>query len=170
MHLARWRPLLLGPVAALAFGEITLARQPTFGEAPLDYLFDAATGLVLVMAGLIAWSRRPGARTGPLLVLAGYLWYVGSLYILLPDRPGEPILAAIPFLGYAFRGYYDPILAWIVLTFPGRRLETRVDLVVVAGLAGLMAARTAARLASADADVDEALSVAVGGALVAIAL
>jgi signal transduction histidine kinase len=170
MHAARWRPLLLLPVIALAIGEITLARRPSFGEAPLDYLFDASTGLVLVVAGLIAWSRRPGARTGPRLVLAGYLWYVGSLYILLPDRPEDPVLGAIPFLGYALRGYYDPILAWIVLTFPGRRLETRPDRIVVVGLLVLMLARTAGRLASADAVIDEVLSVAVGVALIAIAL
>jgi signal transduction histidine kinase len=170
MHDARWRPLLLIPVTAVAIGMITLARRPSFGEAPLDFLFDASTGLVLVAAGLIAWSRRPGARTGPLLVLAGYLWYVGSLYELVPDRPGNAVVEAIPFLGYTLRGYYDPILAWIVLTFPGRRLETRVDRVVLAALVALMVVRTGARLARADAIVDEGLTVAVGGVLIAIAL
>jgi signal transduction histidine kinase len=144
---ARLRWLLLIPVALLAIGEITLARQPPFAEAPLDYLFDAVTGIALIVAGLIAWSRRPGAQTGPLLVLAGYLWYVGSLYILLPEHP-SPVVAGIPFAGFVLRGYYDPILAFVILTFPGHRLEARFDRAAVGGLTGLMVVRSAWRLVS----------------------
>ena len=191
---ARLRWLLIVPVALLAIGEITLARDPTFAQAPLDYLFDAVTGLALVVAGLIAWSRRPVARTGPLLVLAGYLWYVGSLYIVLPEHPG-PVIGAIPFAGFVLRGYYDPILAFVILTFPGHRLETRFDRAAVGGLVGLMIARSAWRLVGVQPGIgpgnppdappnpflivsdtatfiagDKALSVLVGLAMLAIAV
>lgn len=140
------RLFLLVPALLLAIGEITLARQPPFAEAPLDYLFDASTGVALVVAGLVAWSRRPGANTGRLLVIAGYLWYVGSLFTVLPDHPADPVLSRIPFLGFALRGFYDPILAFVVLTFPGDRLQGRSGKAIVGGLTALMIGRAAWRL------------------------
>ena len=106
------RLLLLVPVAGVAVLMVVTADD--LRDAPIDYLVDAATGVILVLAGLIAWDRRPAWRTGPLLVLAGYLWYVGSLYELMPDG------SFIPYLGFAFRGYYDLILAFVVLAVPGR--------------------------------------------------
>ena len=146
MPVARLRPLLLAPVVLMALAIVTLAKRPLFAEAPLDYLFDASTGVVLVVAGLVTWARRPSAWTGPLIVLAGYLWYVGSLYVILPDRPANELLARLPFLGFALRGYYDPILAFVVLTFPGDRLETRRDRLAIGALLALMLAHSAWRL------------------------
>lgn len=139
--LARVRPLLVVPVALLALAMAAVGREPSFQQAPLDYVFDGATGVVIVLAGLVAWDRRPGLRTGPFLVLAGYLWYVGSLYIILPG--GTPI----PFLAFGLRGYYDPILAFVVLAFPGDRLESKGDRTAVLALLGTMLLRSAWRLA-----------------------
>jgi signal transduction histidine kinase len=141
MRAARLRPLLLVPVILVAVGMVTLARHPPFDQAPLDYLFDASTGVILVVAGLVAWGRRPGALTGPLVVIAGYLWYVGSLFVIVPD-PTSPLIAGIPFLGFVLRGYYDPLLAFVVLTFPGHRLETWRDRLALGALLGLMVARS----------------------------
>jgi signal transduction histidine kinase len=134
------RAALIVPVLALGAGLIAAANHPPFWAAPLDYLFDAATGVVIAAAGLIAWDRRPAWRTGPLLVLAGYLWYVGSLYVIVGDS------TAIPFLGFALRGYYDVILAFVVLTVPGDRFRTRFDHAAVVLLFATMAIRTAWRL------------------------
>jgi len=96
--------------------------------------------IVIAAAGLVAWDRRPAWRTGPLLVLAGYLWYIGSLYVITGDR------TAVPFLGFAFRGYYDVILAFVVLTVPGDRFRSRFDRAVVILLFATMALRTIWRL------------------------
>ena len=104
-------------MVGLAVAILVLPTRPPFSEAPLDYLFDATTGLVIVVAGLVAWSRRPGHRTGPLLVLAGYLWYVGSLYELVPAG------TLVPLLGFAFRGYYDPHPGVRHPVRPGRSAE-----------------------------------------------
>ena len=134
------RLVLLVPVIALAAGLILFAHDPPFTVAPLDYLFDAATGVVIAVAGVVAWDRRPGWRTGPLLVLAGYLWYIGSLYIIA--GPGS----LVPFLGFAWRGYYDVILAFVVLAVPGDRLRTRLDRAAVWFLLVAMLVRTAWRL------------------------
>jgi signal transduction histidine kinase len=126
---------------------LATAHDPPLWEAPLDYIVDAATGVILVLAGLVAWDRRPAWRTGPLLVLAGYLWYVGSLYELVPDD------SFIPYLGFAFRGYYDVVLAFVVLAVPGDRLRRRSEVAVVLALGAAMAARTVWRLVATPPDV-----------------
>jgi signal transduction histidine kinase len=135
------RPLLLAWPVLVSWLMLTKSDPPTFLDAPLDFLFDTTTGIVITIAGLVAWSRRPERRSGVLLVIAGWLWYVGSLYTIVPrDSP-------IPYFGYAFRGYYDPIIAFVLLTFPRDRLETRFDRIALAALLGAMLVRTGWRLA-----------------------
>jgi signal transduction histidine kinase len=134
----RW--LLLLPVAGLALALIVFAHDPPLADDPFAYLFDASTGVVITLAGLVAWDRRPARRTGPLLVLAGYLWYVGSLYVLFPAE------SSVPFHSFTFRGYYDVLLAWVILSFPGDRLESRWDRAAVLALLATMLTRTAWRL------------------------
>jgi signal transduction histidine kinase len=141
------RLLSLVPLLAFALAELALVRPP-FLESPIDPLFDASTGVVLAMGGVVAWTRRPERRSGRLLVLAGYLWYVGSLYIVVPSG------TLVPFLGFALRGYYDPILAFVVLTFPGDRLARGLDRTAVRGLLAAMVMRSAWRLAGPQTGAD----------------
>jgi signal transduction histidine kinase len=42
-------------------------------------LVDLAVGWTLTGSGLIAWSRRPGSRVGPLIVISGFAWFLGTL-------------------------------------------------------------------------------------------
>ena len=142
----RLRLLLLLPLVLLALGEFVLASNPPFADDPIGYTFEAVTGVALGVAGLLLWSRRPAAKTGPLLVVAGWLWYIGDLHNLVPDHPAPAVLGLIPFFAFALRGYYDLILAFVVLSFPGRRLGSRVDRLVVVGLTGVMAVRSLWRL------------------------
>src|SRR5918999_4516226 len=101
-------------LGALAFAALTLALHVSFG-APVDFLvLEGALGVLFIVAGYVAWRRRPEVSTGPLLVLSGALWFVGS-YGLMPIVP----FAA---LGFAFSQLYDPVLAYLLLTFPGERL------------------------------------------------
>ena len=46
-----------------------------------------ATSLGFVAAGLIAWARRPDNRTGILLTLVGFTWFVGALAAVERRRP-----------------------------------------------------------------------------------
>jgi len=141
LHLPpRLRLLLLVPPILVAWLMATNGHDPTFAEAPLDYLFDGGTGILITVAGLVAWDRRPERRSGPLLVVAGWWWYVGSLYVIVEGAP-------VPYLGYALRGYYDPILALVLLTFPSDRLETRFDRAALGALLAAMLVRTGWRLA-----------------------
>ena len=114
--------------------------RPPVSEIPVDAFFDDATGIVIVAAGVIAWSRRPHRRTGPLLILAGYLWYVGSVYQFVPAD------SVLQYGSVVFRGYYEPILAAVILTFPGDRFDRRADKAAVFALAGIVVARSLWRL------------------------
>ena len=42
-------------------------------------VLDTATGLVLLLAGLVAWRGRPGSRVGLLLVAAAACWFAGNV-------------------------------------------------------------------------------------------
>jgi len=119
-----------------------VSQPPVTDDVPA-YLADALVGIVLVAAGLIVWSRRPHSRNGPLLVLAGYLWYVGDLVFVIGRVP------LMGLLGFAFRGYYDVILAWVVLSFPGEAPVRRSERVVVVSLVGVYLVRSFVRLAGA---------------------
>ena len=153
---ALWPFLLLVPPVVIGVAMLVNARNPPFAEDPLAYLFDALTGVIITAAGLVAMARRPRLRTGPALVVAGYWWYIGSLYTFLPsDTPAA-------FLGFVLRGYYDVIIAFVVLAFPGDRLETRRDRLAVLALLATMLARSGWRLLSVPPGVagigDEALA------------
>src|SRR5215212_4346805 len=138
MARARW--LLLVPIVGFVLSWIPFATRPPVGETPFDYLFDGVTGIVIAVAGLIAWGRRPSNPTGRILVVAGYLWYVGSLANVFPPD------GLFGYVAWIFRGLYDPLVAWVVLTFPRGRLETRADRFGVAALAAVLLARTGWRL------------------------
>jgi len=106
--------------------------------APTRFLvLDTVFGLVFVVAGLIAWERRPEVQVGPLLVLAAALWFVGSY------APTGLVPAST--LGFAFERYYDLILAYLVLTFPDIKLSAR-HRVVLGVMGGAYVVRSASRL------------------------
>ncbi len=120
------RLLIAAPVVAFALSWLWIPG--TFTDA-LASATDAVTGWILVAAGLVTWSRRPGSRTGPWLVIAGYLWYVGDLYFVLPT------VSIVPLLSFGLRGGYDILLAAALLSFPGGRLTNRLHRAAVAALA-----------------------------------
>ena len=106
--------------------------------APLTFLIlDTGIGLLFVGVGTVAWRRRPTSRTGPLLVLSGALWSLGSY--------GPTGFVPVWALGFAFEGYYDVALALLALTFPADRLS-RVGRAAMWRLAGGFALRSIGRL------------------------
>ena len=131
--------LFIGPWLLFVLPHVLWGRPPV-SEIPIDALFDDLTGLVIVAAGLIAWDRRPGSRVGRLLVIAGYLWYIGSIYQYVPlDSP-------LQYVSVILRGYYEPILVFVILTFPGGRLERRSDGLAVAAVTAILVVRSVWRL------------------------
>ena len=139
-----WRRglLIAAPVVAFALLWIWIPDSP-FQSDPIAAITDAVTGWILVAAGLVTWSRRPGSRTGLWLVVAGYLWYVGDLYFVLPNA------SIVPLLSFGLRGLYDVLLAAALLSFPGGRLQSRVQRVAVGAVAVAYGARAIVFLATA---------------------
>ena len=78
---------------------------------------DFLPGLAFLVAGQIAWIRRPGNRIGPLMVAVGFAWYVGTF-----GASDDPAVGTLP---HAFQGYFDPLLAWLVLAYPTGVLRGR---------------------------------------------
>lgn len=68
---------------------VALVRAGPLGGIPVAYAFPAI-GALYVVAGLLAWWRRPANRTGALLVCGGAAWLAASL-----ANTGVPVLIAV---------------------------------------------------------------------------
>ena len=79
-------------------------------------------GGVWLVAGLIAWQRRPGNRVGPLMTAIGFLDVAPELFWN----------AALPFtLAELTYWFALPVFVHLFLAFPTGRLSTRFDRVFV---------------------------------------
>ncbi|MEA2676572.1 MAG: hypothetical protein QOJ81_713 [Chloroflexota bacterium] len=137
------RLIIAAPALVLVAAWPGTITDPLTPDVLLAVVTDAVTGLILIVAGLVVAGRRPDSRSGPLLILAGYLWYVGDLFFFLPDA------SIVPLLSFAFRGYYDLIIAFLILSFPSGRLQTRAQRIVIAALVGAYLVRSLGFLAMA---------------------
>jgi signal transduction histidine kinase len=97
------------------------------GVEPIEtYELDVAVGASSIVAGLLVWSQRPGNRTGPLLVLAGFLWAIPGI-----RGYGNPWTAAA---GDSLDGAQDLVFAHLLLAYPTGRLGSPwLRALVVAG-------------------------------------
>lgn len=94
-------------------------------------------GWAYVGSGLVAWSRRPVNRLGPVMVFTGLAWFATFL-----TDAHTPWLFT---LGTAIQSLYLVGFLYIVLTFPTGRLRGRLDRVLVAAAVALV---TVVQLAS----------------------
>ncbi|WP_433800160.1 sensor histidine kinase [Actinomycetospora sp. CA-084318] len=95
-------------------------------------LADAASGLSYVVtawiylgAGLVAWSRRPGSRIGPLLSAGGGVWLLCAL-----AATRVPVLVG---LGIVIATVPVAILLHVLLSFPSGRLREPAPRALVIG-------------------------------------
>jgi signal transduction histidine kinase len=110
--------LAAGATVALAYGS--------------DHLEDDGlrAGLVVwvvvpyVGAGLIAWWRRPESRFGPLMVVAGFGFFVSSLQWANPALPYT--------IGLSFDLLVAALFVHVFLAYPTGRLEGRPERLLVA--------------------------------------
>ena len=136
--LGRWAMGKGRRVAAVVLAVLTLAwagwaisRSLRLHEqgVPIDWVGLAFiwSGLALVAIGLLAWATRNNARTGWLIAVCGFLFLVGSLGVTR-----VPVLWT---LGAGLSSAFMPVLAFLALTFPARRVAgsvARLALVLVA--------------------------------------
>ena len=110
-------------VAAVATALVLLDDDAESGATTA--VLSTAVGLAFVGAGLVAWYRRPENRTGVLMVLVGFTWFLGAL--TASDR-------SVPFtLGVTFELLAWGVFAYLIFAFPSGRLEGRLSRVIVAG-------------------------------------
>lgn len=101
------------------------------GASAGDLVRDLAVGWAFVVAGLVAWRRRPANHTGRLMVFEGITWFFGNLQG-----------TAVPAL-FAFGAWWEAlnmaILLHLILSFPEGRLTTVLSRRLVQFAYGLVA-------------------------------
>jgi len=120
---AGWAVLWCAVVAAEALALLPLVTAPgTVGPLSLVYRL---VGGSFAACGLIAWHRRPDNRSGVLMTLTGFAFFVQPLLLQLD--------AAIPqTLGHWFADLWFLFFVPLLLTFvTGGRLRTRLDRALV---------------------------------------
>ena len=107
---------------------------------------DAIPGALFFVAGFLAWRRRPGNPIGPLMIAAGFAWFVGTY--------GASRNPVIDRLGVGFQGWYDLLIAALILMYPTGRLLGLASRVVLVAFGMLIAIRSAFRFAYSRASTD----------------
>ena len=112
LRAARLSPVA-GGLLAVATVAAAVGAESVGGPEMPERAGDLAAGLALLGGGAIAWTRRPRAGAGPLMVVSGLSWFAGDLSSALL---------------YAHRGP----LVHLLLTYPSGRASSRVTLLVIA--------------------------------------
>jgi signal transduction histidine kinase len=120
------RPLALAiVVAALATGGgvIALALASDHKDAQVAWaIFGPAVGWSFVGTGLYAWRLRPENRTGALMILLGFAWFVYTL-----DAANSRLVYT---LALVVGGLWGGVFLHLGLGFPSGRLTERLDRVL----------------------------------------
>jgi signal transduction histidine kinase len=132
VQMGRGVRLSLG-LGAVALGGFAVGVPLSEGAETVHFVeagLALVVGLSFVASGLVAWSRRPANRTGPLMVLVGYLWFLG-----LFEFAQQPALHS---LGAWVRPVHIAVFAHLLLAFPSGRLDSRLArALVIAGYVDL---------------------------------
>ena len=131
--------LTLGP-AALVVGGIALGLGATsnhISQEALTLALTAAVGWSFIASGLVAWGRRPENRTGPLMVLVGFTWFLFTF-----NAANDPWVFTLSLL---VSNIYLALFVHLLVAYPTGRLSTRFERMVVT--AGYITAVLAAALA-----------------------
>ena len=134
------RPIRLGLIGlGVAFGAGAEWVRLAAGWPVQWVVADAIPGVLFLASGYTAWERRPGNRIGPLMVATGFAWFVGTYGAsrdLIIDR-----------LAVGFQGWYDVLLAALLLAYPTGRLIGIAPRLVLVAFTALMAVRATFRFA-----------------------
>jgi signal transduction histidine kinase len=94
------------------------------GEPLVIALLAVWITIAYVFGGLVAWSRRPASRFGPLMVAAGFLMFVTTLSWSTSDVAYT--------VGQAFDVVLPVLFLHVFLAFPDGRLHGRLERMLVA--------------------------------------
>ncbi|MDQ3865609.1 MAG: histidine kinase [Actinomycetota bacterium] len=110
--------------AALAFALTNEAIGADLGEPLVIALLANWITLSFVLCGLVAWSRRPESRFGPLMIVAGFVNFLVTLSWTTSDLPYT--------IGQSLDLLPPVLFLHVFLAFPSGRLEGRFERVLVA--------------------------------------
>jgi signal transduction histidine kinase len=114
-------------------------QQVEHADRPAAWLLgDFLGGWTFLLTGAIAWIRRPGNRIGPLLLVIGFAWFVGTW--------GRSDVDWVFHFGRSLQGFSEPLLGVLVLTYPSGRIVRRLDLLVAGAWLAEQAAWAVAQL------------------------
>ena len=136
-----WSPLIAAAVGLViaSLAGLTLLRA---GVPATVIAQDQVVGVAFLVAGAIAWRRRPANLTGPLLVAIGYGHYIPDF-----QAATEPWLAA---LAFATRRLVNVVSAYLLLAYPTGRLDHWRHRVVMGFVIAVAAAQMPPRLLLVD--------------------
>jgi signal transduction histidine kinase len=110
---------------------VAIAVSGTDSSAPgLVAAARALTAGLPIGVGLYAWYRRPRTRFGPLLVAAGFGWFLTTF--------AESDNSVLYSVGRVSGWVVEILLVYLVLAFPTGRLPGRVDRALVAAGAAML--------------------------------
>ncbi|HEX4759187.1 MAG TPA: hypothetical protein VH256_00235, partial [Thermoleophilaceae bacterium] len=123
LTLIRWLIVAMGCAAAVGAVELAHASDQ-LSEPVLQAVLLNWITLPYILAGLIAWSRRPESRFGPLMIAAGFAMFLSSL---------QWSDATVPYtVGLAFDLVPAALLLHLFLAFPSGKLPRMPELPLVA--------------------------------------
>jgi signal transduction histidine kinase len=120
----------LGAVLTCVSVVVTVLGHDSAGTAFIASL-RALMVAVPIAVGCYAWHRRPNERFGPLLVVAGALWFLTTL--------AESDSSVLYSTGRIAGWIVELQLIYLILSFSSGRLNARVDRALVWAAAGLVA-------------------------------
>jgi len=117
----------VGVAAAASVGAAyVLATSDHTADPGVTAALTVITANAFVLAGLVAWWRRPDNRIGPLMVLTGFFWFLSAL-------PGSSV-GVLFTAGYATGSWAKAVFTQTVLAYPDGRLHSRLERVLVIAL------------------------------------
>jgi signal transduction histidine kinase len=126
--------------AGFLFGLGAFVAMGRFGDrTDAQLVSDLLGGWAFMVAGLVAWERLPDRRIGPIAVLIGFTWFVGSY--------GPSGSTLVRYLATSFQGFFAPCMAWLAIAYPTGRVGPGAGRVVLVAWFATLAAWTVARLA-----------------------
>ena len=109
-------------VAALLAGAGVVALELTSAHQDAKAVwavFGPVVGWSFIGTGLYAWSRRPDSRTGALMVVLGFAWFVFML-----DAANSPVVYTVALVA---GGLWGGVFLHLGLSFPTGRLPEPLD-------------------------------------------
>jgi signal transduction histidine kinase len=103
------------------------ARTAVPGHGAAFLLFGLSVSWAFVVAGVIARRRRPGNRTGLLMIATGFAWLGASL----TDSPNDTVFT----IGLILGGLWPGLLLQLLLSYPTGTLDRRARWLVWLGYA-----------------------------------